>query len=170
MDIRTGNPHSISTVTLMHPIGGTDKQGLGHYISRVRFAFKYVAGYTPSAGQTKKGSQLRLLLVDAANTSKVNTVVWTSPPLDKYSFDNYHGYSPLVQVDVQGLDMPDGGKRQLLVLQCRNNDRNLQLQLDPALGLNVSMAWVPGKSYPAGFTTRVLQIGIPTTSSKMRKI
>ena len=55
MDIRTGSPNSISKVAIMHPIGGTDQHGNGHYISDISFTFKYVAGYTPAAGQLKKG-------------------------------------------------------------------------------------------------------------------
>ena len=150
MDIRTGSPNSISKVAIMHPIGGTDQHGNGHYISDISFTFKYVAGYTPAAGQLKKGSQLSLLLVDAKNESQVNTVLWTSEPLDKYSFDKYQGYSPPMQVHVTNLHLQDGGPRQLLVLHCSNNDRNLQIQLDQVHGLNVTIGWIKSKTYPAG--------------------
>ena len=114
--------------------------GLGHFVNRVTLSFKYAAGYTPGAGQPpKKGSQLALVFLDASTQKELQTV-WTSAPLDKYSFDNYKGYSPLQSVDARGFEVPNSAPV-LLALKVINNQRNVQLQLDPKLGFNIAVHW-----------------------------
>jgi hypothetical protein len=134
-DLRSGSPGQNSSAVVMHPLFG-----VGHYVDRVTMSFKYTAGYTPGAGQPAKlGSQLVLVLLDAATSKELQTV-WTSEPLDKYSFDNYKGYSPLQKVDAKGFKVPNSALV-LLALKVINNQRNVQLQLDPKLGFDVAVHW-----------------------------
>ena len=133
-DVRSGGPGENSTVTVMHPLAGA-----GHFIERVSLSFRYVAGYTPPPGQTKKGSQVQVLLLDS-ETSQTLAVGATSEPLDQYSFDNFKGYSPPVIIDASGLRIPNS-KPVLVALKLINNERNIQIQLDHAGGLNASVFW-----------------------------
>jgi len=87
----------------------------------------------------KNGSTLSVVLLDAANHSDVATL-YTSPPLDAYSFDNFKGYSPPVDVDVRGLDVPNG-RALYVALRFHNNERNLQVPIDPEDGLSVRITW-----------------------------
>ena len=74
------------------------------------------------------GSTLSVVLVDAVTLAPLATV-YTSPPLDKYSFDKYTGYSPPIAVDVKGLKVPNTNPV-LVQIKFENNQRNLQVQLD----------------------------------------
>eukprot|EP00854_Cymbomonas_tetramitiformis_P005362 gene5362-6506_t len=164
-DIRSGGPGDTASVLVTHPI-----YGQGHFLERVQMGFKYCAGYTPLPGQTKKGSVLSLHVVDAATQGgqwaalphsalhervlvlglaalqgldpgeKLFNTVYTSPPLDAYSFDNYKGYSPPQLIDVGNLHISNS-EPLLLQVTFQNNERNLQVQLNPHTGLNLTVVW-----------------------------
>merc|ERR1711957_817999 len=118
-NVRTGNAGDHSKVAIRHWL-----RGFGHNISRVRLSFRYVAGYTPSSGQKKKGAEARLVLLrnvtedllancergsrpaEAIENAIVATL-FTSGPLIDYSYDHFTSYSPPVSVDVAGLAIPN---------------------------------------------------------------
>ena len=140
-DIRTGDPGQVSTAVIGHPIWGaaspTDPKA--HSVAGLSLSFRYVAGYTPPAGVTKMGPTVSVVLVDAANQSDVATL-YTSPELNKYSFDDYKGYSPPINIAVSNLRVPNG-RALLVALRIHNNERNLQIPLDPAGGMSVRLSW-----------------------------
>ena len=45
-------------------------EGNGHSLSEIHMSFRYVAGYTPAAGQHKEASVVKLVVLDL-KTSKV---------------------------------------------------------------------------------------------------
>jgi hypothetical protein len=94
----------------------------------VHMSFRYVAGYTPGPGQTKKAPVVKLLVLDLA-TSKVLATAWTSSPLGNYSYDHFTSYSPPVVVAATGLAVPTDTPV-ILALEIINNDRNLQIPVD----------------------------------------
>ena len=93
--------------------------GEGHFITSVSLAFRYVAGYSPGKGQTKKASQVRVVLVDGTTSAELATV-YTSEPLGDYSFDNFKGYSPPIEVHAKGLKVPNS-KQVMVQLKFLNN-------------------------------------------------
>jgi len=136
-DVRSGSPNAKSSVTITPQL-----QGQGHDIEGIKLSFRYAAGYTPRPGTKDPplGSTLSVVLIDAATQAELATV-YTSPPLDKYSFDTFKGYSPPIDVDVSGLKIPNAKPVQVQ-LRFTNNGRNVQLQLpDAKLGFNVSVSW-----------------------------
>ena len=149
-DLRSGSPGQNSTAIVMHPIGGTMPNGKGHFIVSAEISFRYVAGYTPGPGQpAKKGSQIALVLVNASNSHQEVATLCISEPLDKYSFDNYKGYSPPILLKMKE-SIPlirDAPQRFLLQIKIINNERNLQIQFDPMTGLNATIRWDPSKSF-----------------------
>ncbi len=152
-DLRSGSPGTNASALVLHPIGGTTPDGKGHYITGASIRFRYVAGFTPGAGQpAKTGSQVALVLVDAADPETEVATLAVSPPLDKWSFDNYKGYSPPVtlRADASTTRVKDAPSRLLLAIKIINNDRNLQIQLDPSAGLHATVSWDPTASFPAG--------------------
>ena len=133
-DIRTGSPGQNSSVTLNSQLVGE-----GHFITSVSLAFRYVAGYSPGKGQTKKASQVQVVLVDGTTSAELATV-YTSEPLGEYSFDNFKGYSPPIEVNAKGLKVPNS-KQVMVQLKFLNNQRNLQVQMAAKTGLNVTVGW-----------------------------
>lgn len=133
-DIRSGTPGQNTSVVILHLL-----QGLGHYIKTVDMTYRYAAGYSPPKNQTKLGSIFSLALVDAS-TQNILQTIYTSPVLDKYSFDDFHGYSPPINVSISNLKVPNS-KPVLLVLKFQNNQRNLQIQLDKFVGLGLIVHW-----------------------------
>ena len=115
-------------------------------------AFRYIAGY--GCGQktpcNKQPGTVSLALVDATTQQHMQTV-YTSPPLGQYDFDNYKGYSPPIEVNLKGLNITNS-KPVMLKLLFDNNQRNMQIQLAPATGLNISVGWTssaaPGPHSP----------------------
>ena len=140
-DLRSGNPGEVTTAVIGHPVWGaaSPSAAKAHTLVSVSLAFRYIAGYTPQPGQSKQGSTLSVVLLDAANLTDVATV-YTSPPLTEYSFDDYKGYSPPIKVDAQGLSVPNG-RALYVAIRFNNNQRNLQVPLDPTSGLGVRVAW-----------------------------
>ena len=127
-DLRSGGPGSKGTATLAAPLNS-----FGHLISAITFTFSYISGYEPPAGKNATGSRLSLALVDALNGTRAGPILWTSPPLDKYSFDHFTGYSPLARVRLGGGaagGLGIGWPRSLRVAMLfDDNDRNLQIPL-----------------------------------------
>lgn len=137
--IRSGDPHQNSTVTLVHAVAGG-----GHYISAVTLQFQYAAGYTPRSGKVAMGSTMALVASDFMSGSKIATL-YQSPVLDKYSFDDFKGYSPDIKVNVTGLRI-DNARPIVLELHIVNNDRNLELAFNVTKGLSVRVTWSSEKS------------------------
>ena len=81
-------------------------------------------------------ANVSLAVVDAFNHSIIDTL-WTSDPLNKYSFDAFKGYSPTVSGGASGLAI--GWPRQTqLALVLNNNKRNLQI---PTGNINMTITW-----------------------------
>lgn len=133
VDIRSGNPSENTTATPLLAIRGN-----GHALDTVSFSFRYVAGYTPPAGQTAVASTMTAVLVDSASGAVLATL-YESGPLDKYSFDDFTSYSPPIPVSRSGLALPD--TEVALQLLFTNNQRNLQILLEPGVGLGLFVSW-----------------------------
>ena len=102
--------------------------------------FRYEAGYTPEAGQTKQPATVRLLLTDVATEAEVREL-WKSGPLGNYSYDQFTGYSPPIEVRATGLAQPNEAAL-MLTLEVTDHDRNLQLPIDNLVaGWNVKVSW-----------------------------
>ena len=102
--------------------------------------FRYEAGYTPEAGQTKQPATVRLLLTDVATEAEVREL-WKSGPLGNYSYDQFTGYSPPIAVRATGLAQPNEAAL-MLTLEVTDHDRNLQLPIDNLVaGWNVKISW-----------------------------
>ena len=82
---------------------------------------------------------LSVVLIDGASMKAIKTI-YTSPPLDKYSFDHFTQYSPPVHVSAHGLGVSNE-QPIILALQVENNQRNLQIPIDKA-GFNATVRWV----------------------------
>jgi len=130
-DVRTGAPHQVALAANAHLIFGN-----GHYLSSVAVGFTYVSGYTPPAGQVKRGSNVTLHAFDAETSADLG-VLWRSPELSNYSFDDFHGYSKPVNGSSTGLKIPNSRPIRL-ALKVYNNERNLQLRL---ADLTLSVRW-----------------------------
>ena len=131
MDIRSGGPGQVSLALVAHPLFSE-----GHLIESAAVSFQYVAGYgcTPSACDSPPSASL--VVVDAFNHTVVRTL-WTSGPLDEYSYDSFSGYSPPVTGTATGVGA--GWPRQTqLALLFNNSKHNLQV---PTSSLNMTLGW-----------------------------
>lgn len=136
-NLRTGSPGEIGLIRL-----NTGVVGAGHRIDSVSLSFRYLAGYTPHENQTKVAATANLLLLDAA-TQKPLLALPPTTPLGDYSWDHFSGYSPPVEINATGLDLPND-EPVMLALQVTNNQRNLQIPVDDlAQGFNVRVTWAP---------------------------
>lgn len=133
-DLRSGTPGQTSTATLMHPLAGQ-----GHYITAFSMSYRYAAGYNCLPGNCDSPPHIKVIAADATSGKTLSTL-YTSPDLDEYSFDEYAGYSPLQTVNVDGLRVSNS-ELVLLKLIMVNGKHNLQIQLDPDVGLNMSVQW-----------------------------
>ena len=99
--------------------------------------FQYASGYGCTPPDKCTGAaNVSLAVVDAFNHSIIDTL-WTSDPLNKYSFDAFKGYSPTVSGGASGLAI--GWPRQTqLALVLNNNKRNLQI---PTGNINMTITW-----------------------------
>ena len=132
---RSGNPGTVGWIGIAHAIELTR----AHALDSVSLAFRYIAGYTPAAGQRKKASTVSVQLVDAHG--KELRTLYTSPPLGNYSYDAFHGFSPPIRVSAKGLGLRMDGEV-TLALMVENNERNLQIPLDDeGGGWNVALGW-----------------------------
>jgi len=134
-NIRTGNPGGTATIRI-----GTGIIGKGHKLATLTMQFRYVAGYTPPAGQTKHAPVVTIQLQDEA-TGKTVSTVFTSPPLGNFSYDHFTQYSPPVLVRAHNLDL-DNDSPLVLAMVVQNNDRNLQIPVDDlAAGFDIKVTW-----------------------------
>ena len=133
--IRSGNPGTISRISI-----GSGLIGNGHKLDSISMQFRYEAGYTPEAGQTKQPATVRLLLTDVATEAEVREL-WKSGPLGNYSYDQFTGYSPPIVVSATGLAQPNEAAL-MLTLEVTDHERNLQLPIDNLVaGWNVKVSW-----------------------------
>lgn len=133
-DIRSGNPNEVNQVLSEHLIYAP-----GHSIKSFSMTFRYLAGYQPPQGQTVLGSNFTVSFLNV-NTGKVGSAVYSSPVLDKYSFDDYTTYSPAIQVAASGLSIANDDPLQIS-LTFYDNARNLQFMLQDKIGLNFTISW-----------------------------
>jgi hypothetical protein len=134
-NIRTGGPGQVSRIVI-----GGGLLGRGHRLDAVSLRFRYVAGYTPPAGQARRAPVVRLLVLDQESRRVVATVGVT-PPLGEYSYDHFKSYSPPVRLGASGLALPNDAPL-VLALEVSNNERNLQIPIDDkAEGFDVHVAW-----------------------------
>ena len=140
-DIRSGSPGETTMAVLDSWIFSA-----GHSIEAVAFSFQYVAGYGPTGNPD--GPTLSLVALDADSGAELQTF-YTSPVLNKYSFDHFTGYSPAIQVDADKLNFVHTGSIKLS-LKFSNNKQNLQIAVDEATGLGVKVTWGSANGRPAG--------------------
>lgn len=138
-DLRSGDPGGVALIVLNTPIFGES-----HWLSDVKLSFRYLAGYTPRAGEKKNASTVELVVLDGSTHSVLQSL-YTSPPLDKYSWDHGDKYSPPVQVSLSGLRIPNAAGV-VLALKVQNNQRNLQIPVVSGVGLGVAVSWTAAKS------------------------
>lgn len=135
-NIRSGNPGSTSRILFRSALIAP-----GHVIDKISLSFRYVAGYTPAAGQTKVAPTIDVVLVNASSQSQVLRTLLKTGPLGNYSWDHFTGYSPPILVNAVGLNL-DNTAAVLLGLDVHNNDRNLQIPVDDlAAGFNAQVLW-----------------------------
>ena len=151
-DIRSGGPGGAGLALVSHPL-----LSQGHFIASASVAFQYVAGYgctAPGPATCAGPPSASLVVVDAFNHSLVATL-WTSDPLDEYSYDAFKGYSPPVVGGAAGLRVAWPRQTQLALL-FNNSKRNLQV---PISSLNVTLGWSeekqPGSWAPAPFSNEI---------------
>merc|ERR1719469_1547918 len=141
-NICTGGPGSTSVILI-----GSQIAGQGHLLESVSMSFRYLAGYTPSQGKTKKAAVVKVQVRDLA-TDAILATLFTSDPLGDYSWDVFTSYSPLINVSVTNLSIPNDSPV-VIALEVTNNDRNLQIPVDDlADGFNVHVAWSPKSGGP----------------------
>lgn len=104
-------------------------------------SFKYVAGYNCLPSSCDEPPHIEVVATDGKDTI---ATLYTSPPLSNYSYDQYKGYSPLQLVDVDGLRVANS-KSVFLALRMVNGKHNLQLQVDPHKGFDVTVHWSADK-------------------------
>jgi len=149
-NIRSGSRGENSRVAIRHWL-----LGMGHKVSRVQLAFRYLAGYTPGDGQESQASVVKVLLLRNSTSDPladyawggvlprddVVTTVFTSEPLGEYSYEHFSGYSPLIEVDVKNLAV-DNNEPLQLALEFQNNQRNLYMPIDSKKGgWNITVTW-----------------------------
>ena len=131
----TGGPGQTSLIHI-----GSGLLAPGHSIATLSMSFRYVAGYTPAAGQSKKAPVVKVVLLDMESSAVLKTV-FTSQPLGAYSYDHFTQYSPPVEVKATGIGVPNS-KKVVLALQVENNERNLQIPIDDlAQGFDCKVTW-----------------------------
>ena len=152
-DIRTGGPGSTSQIRIGTGVIGC--QG-AMAITSLSMSFRYLAGYTPAPGQTKKASVVTVQLLEM-KSGKLLQSVWTSPPLGNYSWDHGDKNSPPIEVRVSGLNIGLSLETPVIVaLSVANNDRNLQIPIDDKSG---------GMHVELGFSAASLSQDAPSTAS-----
>merc|ERR1712151_49838 len=103
---------------------------------------RYLAGYTPPDGQTKKAAVVKLQVRDFAKDTVLATL-FTSEPLGEYSWDRFTTYSPLINISTTNLKIPNAVPV-VIALEVTNNDRNLQIPIDDlADGFRLHVTWSP---------------------------
>jgi len=138
-DIRSGAPHTVSSATVSHSIYGE-----GHMISSVSFSFRYLCGYNCHPTSAVGAPTVSLDVLDAANNSVIDTI-YTSGPLNNYSYDRGDPYSPAVVVQIGKLSIPNS-RPVLLSVRFNNNMKNLQLNLNAQTGFDMQVQWSSAKA------------------------
>jgi len=133
-DLRSGASGQTTSATITHPLIGE-----GHYITSVNMSYRYTAGYNCLPDACESPPHFELVAADGITNVDL-AILYTSPALDKFSYDHYTGYSPLQRVHVDGLRVPNS-KLVVLKLKLINGKHNMQLQLDPVVGFDVSVQW-----------------------------
>eukprot|EP01004_Peranema_trichophorum_P003699 NODE_2671_length_1522_cov_45.386705_g2301_i0.p1 GENE.NODE_2671_length_1522_cov_45.386705_g2301_i0~~NODE_2671_length_1522_cov_45.386705_g2301_i0.p1 ORF type:complete len:472 (-),score=81.05 NODE_2671_length_1522_cov_45.386705_g2301_i0:105-1367(-) len=134
-NIRSGDPEQTTTVVFAHPIDGQ-----GHNITSITFQYRYIAGYTPQVGQIKKASTLSFVVLKSDLQTPISTL-YTSPPLGKYSYDNFTQYSPIYEIQLDNLNIPNQDPV-FLSFRFVDNQRNLQIPIDDKWsGFNINVKW-----------------------------
>jgi len=113
-DLRSGGPNGKAVATLTSHL-----EGAGHNIEGVSMAFRYISGYGCTPFPCPGAPVVTVVLVDATTMSDIATI-YTSPPLGNYSFGNFKGYSPPVEVAVSGLNVSNANPV-LVQLRIENN-------------------------------------------------
>jgi hypothetical protein len=134
-DIRSGDPGGVTEAIVSHAI-----YGLGHDVVAVDVNFQYLAGYTPPAGGHKKASSVSVVILDASDTTSTLATVCDTGPLGNYSWDHGDSYSPKIHCGAKGLSVHNA-EAVLIALRFTNNERNLQIHLDPHNGLDLKIQW-----------------------------
>ena len=137
--IRTGGPGQTSLIGI-----GTGLLAPGYVIDQVDLSFRYLAGYTPAKGSTKKAATARVVLMER-DSKKVLKALLTTPPLGEYSWDVFKGYGPRIEVHAKGVNVPNDVPV-TIALQVTNNQRNLQIPVDDlGGGFGVEVKWAKPK-------------------------
>eukprot|EP00047_Mylnosiga_fluctuans_P024817 m.171107 g.171107 ORF g.171107 m.171107 type:complete len:459 (+) comp9933_c1_seq7:184-1560(+) len=123
----SGNPGETSTVTVLSHI-----QDSVYPISGLSFVYQYL---TAGAATVRAGANFTVSIVDVC--SGQGTVVYRSPELTDYSYDNCTTcYSPAVGVALGGLSIPVQAKS-AIQFTFYNNNRGLRLKLP----LSIAVQW-----------------------------
>ena len=148
--IRTGGPGQTSLVAI-----GPGFLAPGYAIDTVSLSFRYAAGYTPAAGQTKKAAAVSVVLI-SRDSRKVLKTLATTPPLGAFSWDVWTSYSPPITVHASDVGVPNDAVVSI-ALQVSNHDRNLQIPVDDLSGgLGVKLTWKATAGATAGAQQRVV--------------
>jgi len=125
LSLRSGNPNETNTVYLL-----TAVQDATHLVDGLTLSYSYVTGYGNGVGANFTISFENLV-------SGANTVIYTSPRLTDYSYDQCNTcYSPPVSVSKLGLGLSATSLvRVKFVFQ--DNDKNVQLKLN----FNATVHW-----------------------------
>jgi len=129
----------VSSATVSHSIYGE-----GHMISSVSFSFRYLCGYNCHPTSAVGAPTVSLDVLDAANNSVIDTI-YTSGPLNNYSYDRGDPYSPAVVVQIGKLSIPNS-RPVLLSVRFNNNMKNLQLNLNAQTGFDMQVQWSSAKA------------------------
>jgi len=124
LSLRSGNPKETNTVYLT-----TGIQDDTHNIDGLTLNYSYVTGYGTGVGTN--------FTVSFESSSGANTVIYQSPQLTNYSYDQCSTcYSPLVPVSKTGLNLVATSIVRIKFV-FEDNDKNIQLKLP----LDVTVHW-----------------------------
>ena len=136
-NVRSGSPGGTGIILIGHGL-----LAAGHLIDSVSLSFRYAAGYSPAANETKQAATVAVQLRAASDGAVLRTLLST-PPLGNYSFDAFTRYSPRIQVHQTGLALPND-EPVILALEVTNHERNLQIPIDDLRdGMAVRVTWAP---------------------------
>lgn len=138
VDVRSGQPGGTAWLVNAHPI-----YGKAHNVTSLGVALSYIAGFSPpsdgNASAQKAAAVASVHLLDAVSRVDIAGAIVTLPPLSKYSYDHFIGYSPPIRARIANLSLPNG--RPLLVaLKIENRERNAQI---PLASISLDLEWSP---------------------------
>jgi len=132
-DLRSGDPGQVTTATILHPIIGQ-----GHFLTAVSMTYRYSTGFNCFPDDCAEPPHIELTVGDANGTELAT--IYTSPALDKYSYDDYSSYSPPQHIMVTNLRIPNSATL-LMKIRMVNGKHNLALQMDAINGFNMTVRW-----------------------------